>query len=97
MKDSIPINVTHVMYNLVTLLPVLNSMFNPLIYPVIIRIRYFRVAFIQLLLRKTIAEADQLEMNVFGLKQVRVVATAEQGENRVSPRREGAVKQGNEA
>ena len=72
-------------------------MFNPLIYPVIIRIRYFRVAFIQLLLRKTIAEADQLEMNVFGLKQVRVVATAEQGENRVSPRREGAVKQGNEA
>ena len=95
MKDGISINATHIMYNLVTLLPVLNSMFNPLIYPVIIRIRYFRVAFIQLLLRKTIAEADQLEMNVFGLKQVRVVATAEQGENRVS--REGAVKQGNEA
>ena len=53
------------------------------------------MAFIQLLSRKTIAEAEQLEMIIFGPKQVRVLTTAEQGENRVS--REGAVKQGNEA
>ena len=92
MKDNISINVTHIMYNLISLLPVLNSLFNPLIYAV--RIRYFRVAFIQLLSRKTIAEAEQLEKNIFGPKQVRVVTTAEQGENRVI--REGEVEQGNE-
>ena len=83
MKDSIAINVKHIMLHLLTLLPVLNSLFNPLIYAV--RIRYFRVAFIQLLLRKTIAQAEQLERNIFGPKLVRVVATAEQElENRVS-------------
>ena len=89
MKDSIAINVKHIMLHTLTLLPILNSLFNPLIYAV--RIRYFRVAFIQLLLRKTIAQAEQLEMNIFGPKQVRVV---EQEENRVN--REGEVEQGNE-
>ena len=68
MKDSIAINVKRIMLHTITLLPVLNSLFNPLIYAV--RIRYFRVAFIQLLLRKTIAQAEQLEMNIFGPKQV---------------------------
>ena len=92
LKDSIAINVKLIMTNLITLLPILNSLFNPLIYAV--RIRYFRVAFIQLLLRKTIAQAEQLERNIFGPNQVRVVATAEQElENRVS--REGEVDQGN--
>jgi len=56
LKDSIPINVKYIMFNLLPLLPVLNSLFNPLIYAV--RIRYFRVAFIQLLSRKTIAQAE---------------------------------------
>ena len=82
LKDSIALNVKNTMYHLLTLSPVLNSLFNPLIYAV--RIRYFRVAFIQLLFRKTIAQAEQLERNIFGPKQVRVVATAEQEENRVS-------------
>ena len=81
------------MYHLITLFPVLNSLFNPLIYAV--RIKYFRVAFIQLLLRITVAQAEQLEKNIFGPKQIRVVATAEQElENRIS--REGEVEQGNE-
>ena len=53
MKGSISLNAKHIMFNLITLLPVLNSLFNPLIYAV--RIRYFRVAFIQFLSRKTIA------------------------------------------
>ena len=56
MKDSIPINVKHIMFNLITLLPVLNSLFNPLIYAV--RIRYFRAAFIQLLSRRTRAQVS---------------------------------------
>ena len=91
LKDSIAINVKQIMFNLVTLLPLLNSLFNPLIYAV--RIRYFRVTFIQLLLRKTTAQAEQLERNIFGPNQVRVVATAEQElEKRVS--REGEEEQG---
>ena len=93
LNDSIAINVKLIMANLITLFPVLNSLFNPLIYAV--RIRYFRVAFIQLLLRKTVAQAEQLEKNIFGPKQVRGVATAQQElENRDS--REGEVEQGNE-
>ena len=48
-EDSIPMNIKYIMFDLVTLFPVLNSLFNPLIYAV--RIRYFRVAFIQLLSR----------------------------------------------
>ena len=56
-KDSIPINVKYIVFDLVTIFPVLNSLFNPLIYAV--RIRQFRVAFIQLLLRKTITQAEQ--------------------------------------
>ena len=57
MKDSISINVKHTTFNLVTLLPVLNSLFNPLIYAV--RIRYFREAFIQLLSRKTSVQVEK--------------------------------------
>ena len=93
LKDSIALNVKYIMYYLLTFLPMLNSLFNPLIYAV--RLRYFRVAFIQLLLKKTFAQAEQLEKNIFGPKQVRVVTTAQQElENRVS--REGEVEQRNE-
>ena len=83
------------MIYLSTLFPVLNSLFNPLIYAV--RIRNFRVAFIHLLSRKTIAQAEELERSIFGPKEVRAVAIAEQGENRVSRRsREDEVPKGNE-
>ena len=92
LKDSIAIDVKHIMLNLLTLFPVLNSLFNPLIYAV--RIRYFRVAFIQLLSRKTIEQAEQVERKIFGPKQIRVATTVEHGENRVG--REGEVLQGNE-
>ena len=75
MKDSISINVIHIMFNLATLLPILNSLFNPLIYAV--RIRHFRVAFIQLLSKKTLTQAEQLERRVFGPRQIQVIATAD--------------------
>ena len=88
MKDSIRLNVKHIMFHLLSVLPVLNSFFNPLIYAV--RIRHFRVAFIQLLSKKTFAQAEQLERNILGPKQIQVVATTEQGENRVN--REGEVE-----
>ena len=60
-------------------MPVLNSLFNPLIYAV--RIIYFRVAFIQLLSRKTISQAEELERKVFGPRQIRVMANVEQVQN----------------
>ena len=81
------------MYHLITLFPVLNSLFNPLIYAV--RIRYFRVAFKTLLSRKTIALAEKpLKPNLFRLRQGGVEDTAaERGENRVN--RDGEVLQRN--
>ena len=94
-SNSIPINVKHILLRVITLFPVLNSLFNPLIYAV--RIRSFRAAFIQLLSKKPFIQAEQLERNVFGPKQIQAVATtdtAKHGENRVS--REGEVEPGNE-
>ena len=81
MKDSISLNVIHIMFNVASLFSALNSLFNPLIYAV--RIRYFRVAFIQLLSKKTLTQAEQLERNVFGPRQIQVIDTAnsiQQGE-----------------
>ena len=84
LPDGTPMNVGIIMSHLsVTLFPVLNSLFNPLIYAV--RIRDFRLAFIQLLSRKTIKQAEELERNMFGPKKIGVVATVGQRENRVSP------------
>ena len=57
---------------IVTLFPILNSLFNPLIYAV--RIRDFRVAFIQLLSRKAIGQAEELERSVFGPKKLELLA-----------------------
>ena len=91
-KDSFPANSGHVTLSLISLLPVLNSLFNPLIYAV--RIRYFRVAFIQLLSTKTIAQAEELERKIFGPRQIGVIANVEQGQNRAS--REEDEQQGNE-
>ena len=64
---------------LLPLIPILNSLLNPLIYAV--RIRYFRIAFIQLLSRKSTAEAEELERKVFGPRQIAVTANVEEGEN----------------
>ncbi|XP_078342154.1 beta-1 adrenergic receptor-like [Oculina patagonica] len=91
-KDRIPANVGHIALSLFGLLPVLNSLFNPLIYAV--RIRYFRVAFIQLLSRKTISQAEELERKIFGPRQIGVIANVEQEQNRAS--REDDEQQGNE-
>ena len=61
-----------------SLLPILNSMFNPLIYAV--RIRHFRVAFIQLLSRKTTAQAEELERKIFGTRQTGVNGVVNTGQ-----------------
>ena len=76
LPDGTPMNIGVILSHLiVTLFPILNSLFNPLIYAV--RIRDFRVAFIQLLSRKTIGQAEELERSVFGPKKIGVVSRPE--------------------
>ena len=54
----------------ITFLVLLNSSINPLIYTA--RIRHFRVAFFQMVMRKTLAQAEKLEKKVFGANRVGV-------------------------
>ena len=82
-RHIIPVNVGHIVLNLAPLLPILNSLFNPLIYAV--RIRYFRVAFIQLLSRRTFAQAENVERSIFGPRQIGVVAVTEQEHSQQCP------------
>ena len=69
-KSRISPNVGLIVLYILTLLPVLNSLINPLIYAV--RIRNFRVAFIQILSRKTAAQAEEVERKIFGQRQIAV-------------------------
>ena len=90
--DGNPANGGKTAMYLLPLMPVLNSLFNPLIYSV--RIRYFRVAFIELLAKKTASQAEELERKIFGPRQIGVIAHVEQEPN-IRARRED-VRQENE-
>ena len=75
-----------------TLLLVLNSLFNALIYAV--RIRYFRITFIQVLPRKGISQADELQKKIFGPKQIGVNGNVDAGQgNRTSNKEYAATRQ----
>ena len=80
LKNRISAYVRHIVLSTTTTILVLNSVFNPLIYAV--RIRYFRVTFIQLLSRKTLAQAQELEKRIFGSRRIEVVGSAEQDHHR---------------
>ena len=54
-----------------------NSLTNPLIY--CIRLRQFRVAFIQLLFKKSLAQAEEYEKKVFGWTNATVASETNQG------------------
>jgi len=77
-KERIPPNITVTTLFSFTLLPVLNSLFNPLIYA--FKIRSFGVAFIQLLSRKTIPQAEELEKKIFGPRQIGFNGNVNRGE-----------------
>ena len=77
-KEKIPANIMITAMFAFSLLPVLNSLFNPLIYS--FRIRYFRVAFIQLLSRKTFSQAEELEKKIFGTRQLGVSGNVNTGQ-----------------
>ena len=63
-------DVGHIASFPITFLVLLNSSINPLIYTA--RIRHFRVAFFQMLTRKTLARAEELEKKMFGTDRVGV-------------------------
>ena len=69
-KNRISPNVRLIVLYIFTLLPVLNSLFNPLIYAV--RMRNFRVAFIQILSRKTATQAEEVERKIFEQRRITV-------------------------
>ena len=92
LKKSIPSYDGYSFLCLVTLLPVVNSLFNPLIYAA--RMRCFRVAIIQLLSRKTISQAEELERKIFGPRQLGVATNVQQRQHRGASREE--EEQGNE-
>lgn len=56
------VNVSNFSFNAITLVTILNSLINPIIYCV--RLRQFRVAFVQILLRKNHPQAEQFEMRM---------------------------------
>ena len=71
-KNTISVNVRNIVLNVSTSFVVLSSFINPLIYA--IRIRYFRVAFLQLLSRKTLPKAEELEKRIVRSRQSRAGA-----------------------
>ena len=92
LKNRIPPNVKHIVLSVTTTILLVNSFFNPLIYAV--RIRYFRVAFIQLLSRKTLAQAEEVEKRIFESRRIEVSvgsAGQEQEQDKVGGVFEGAT------
>lgn len=76
LKNRILPNVRNVVLDYVTAkLLVVNFFFTPLVFAV--DTRYFCVAFIQLLSRKTLAEAEELVKRIFESRRLGVVGTAE--------------------
>ena len=58
------LNVRYIALFTATFVAILNSVINPIIYCV--RIRQFRVAFIEVVCKKSNAQAEEIEMQVFG-------------------------------
>ena len=58
------VNIAYIIFYSASCVTMSNSLFNPIIYCV--RMRQFRVAFIQMLLRKSYAQAEQFERQMFG-------------------------------
>ena len=80
LKDRLSLDTIYAVYFSASSLAVVNSFMNPLIYSV--RLRQFRVAFIELLLKKNRAEAEQFEKKMFGSKNAAPIVETNQGGER---------------
>ncbi|XP_078354501.1 adenosine receptor A1-like [Oculina patagonica] len=72
------LNLAYIAFFTATFVTMLNSLINPVIY--CIRIRQFRVAFIEILLRKNFTQAEQFERRMF--ERSNIVAPLEVGQKR---------------
>ena len=73
------VKTAHIAYFTTSFVAILNSLINPVIYCV--RIRQFRIAFIEILLRKNHAQAERLQMRIFG-KSINTVVPLETTQGR---------------
>ncbi|XP_078343054.1 adenosine receptor A2a-like [Oculina patagonica] len=79
------LNMAYIASSTATFVTMLNSLINPVIY--CIRIRQFRVAFIEILLRKNYTQAEQFERRMFGRSNI--VAPLEVGQGREETQHNG--------
>ena len=79
-KSALNLNVTYIAFFTAVFMAVFNSLINPIIYCV--RIREFRVAFIEILCKESNAQAEEIEMEVFGSLNTRETRQHEKGQQR---------------
>ena len=61
--SKVSLNITYIILFIGGFIPILNSVANPIIYAA--RLRQFRVAFLEIILRKNFTEAQEIEMRLF--------------------------------
>lgn len=61
--SKVSLNITYIILLIGGFIPILNSVANPIIYAA--RLRQFRVAFLEIILRKNFTEAQEIEMRLF--------------------------------
>ena len=89
LKGRLSIDTIYAVYFSAASLILVNSFVNPLIYSV--RLRQFRVSFIEILLKKNHAEAEEFEKKMFGPRNAALNVEL----NQVGEREEQNVTQGN--
>ena len=65
--SKVSLNITYIILFIGGFIPILNSVANPIIYAA--RLRQFRVAFLEIILRKNFTEAQQIEMRLFCIRK----------------------------
>lgn len=65
--SKVSLNITYIILLIRGFIPILNSVANPIIYAA--RLRQFRVAFLEIILRKKFTEAQQIEMRLFCIRK----------------------------
>ena len=75
LKDMATFHIAYILFVLAFTLTLLNSLMNPLVYAA--RNRRFRVAFVQLLFRKQVEQAEQIEMRMLRFRSNTVGSQSE--------------------
>ena len=65
--SKVSLNITYIILLIGGFIPILNSVANPIIHAA--RLKQFRVAFLEIILRKNFTEAQQIEMRLFCIRK----------------------------